>query len=156
MWLPPAWDIWGLGLPKRRVLFVLILYMYSVPFSIHFLLWRHPNVVEPHQLLTVQNSRGLFHHTEMGVPLLGSCGTNTPRNCLKRANQQFLFFYSMVFVFWEFSKLSLLSNVFSKGKSGFFAFRDDRGKSLQARAGWLGRKTSPDTNYPTGEERGQI
>lgn len=157
MSFPPTWDICGLGLPKRRLLFALILYMYLVAFSIHFLLWSHPSVVEPHPLLTApsaQNSTGFFHHTEMGVHLLGSCVTNTPRNSIKQVRQQFLFFHSMVFVFWEFSKLPLLNNVFSKkSRCGFFAFRDGRGNSLQARAGWLGRKTSTDTNYPTEDKR---
>lgn len=60
----------------------------------------------------------------------------------------------MVFVVWEFSKPRLLNNEFSKkGKCEFFAFRNGRGNSLQARAGWLGRKTSADTNYPGEDKR---
>lgn len=57
MWLPPTWDICGLGLSKWKFLFVLILYTYLVAFSIHFLLWSHPNVVEPRQLLTAPSAQ---------------------------------------------------------------------------------------------------
>lgn len=68
--------------------------------------------MEPHQLLTApsaQSSTPLFHHTEMGLRLFGSCVTNTPRNCIKRVSLQFLFSHSTVCVFWEFS-----NNVFPR------------------------------------------
>lgn len=157
MWLPPTWDICGLGVSKQKFLLVLILYMYLVAFSIHFLLWSHPNVVEPQQLLTApsaQNStrdssimqkRG-FTRSAPASPMLPGIVLN--------AQTIYFFFHSTVFVVWEFSKLPLLNNIFSKkGRCGFFAFRDSRGNSLQARAGWLGRKTSTDTNYPREDKR---
>lgn len=75
----------------------------------------------------------------MGSPVWPLC-TSTPRNCIKQLRQQLLFFPSMVFVFWEFSKLPLLNNVFSKkSRCGFFAFRAGRGNSLQARDDWAGK-----------------
>lgn len=116
-----------------------------------------PKFVDPHQLLTApsaQNSTRLFHHTEMGAHLFASCVINTPRNCIKWVNQQFLLSHSTVFVFWDFLSYLCLQTSFP-GKADVDSLHSGMAEvqSREARAGWPSRKASTDTNYPTEDKR---
>lgn len=92
MWLPPTWDICGLGLSKWVFICINFIYIFSSIF------YTFSSVEPPKCCRTTSTFNSpispelhtwLFHHTEKGVHLFGSCTINAPRNCIKCANNFF-------------------------------------------------------------------